>query len=261
MEVSIAAAEHVLSDSPPTYAQMDCYKFVRQSVRDAGGEMAYAGANDVYRNGVTEVIPMSDAVGQGRLKSGWALFIVEPESDTTPAKYRGDGMQDASHMGLYTDMHVTQPDGSQHYVEVAHSSASKGGVVASTLKNGWNWAGMLKDVDYSDWEAQEVAATQYAMVDVPEGENLRMRETPSSDGKYMLKIPRGAQLEITAHQNGFGQTRYYGHVGWVDERFLRYLTPREEAAQAGTEDGEVMALLRECQAALDKAMEAIAGVQ
>lgn len=264
MRVSEAAAEYVLSDRPPLYAELDCFKFVRQCVRDCGGEMRYSGSNDVFRNGCAEVMPLGDAIAYDKLKSGWALFIVEPESESTPAKYRGDGWQDASHMGLFTDMHVTRPDGAQHYVEVAHSSASRGGVVGSKLQNAWNWAGRLKDVDYSEWdETEAMTVSRYATVDVPEGEHLRMRETPGPDGRYVLRIPRGKELEATAHENGFARVRYGGFTGWVDERFLRYTREAVsgEAGSSGAAPGTVEARLLALRAEVDALLSEVRGEQ
>lgn len=235
MAVAETMVDYAKQVPPIPYSQYDCYKIVRQAVRDNGGDMQYSGSNDVYRNGCEWVMPLYDAIAQEKLLTGMVLFIVEPDSDSTPAKYRGDGKGDASHMGLFTGLTDLETG---VLTEVVHSSASRGGVYPSTLKNAWNWAGKLKDVDYSEWtefgESTDSeqggasakttpSATQYATVDVPEGENLRMREIPASGGKYMLKIPRGTELTIIAHKNGFGQTTYRGFTGWVDERYLRYV--------------------------------------
>lgn len=223
-DVSVAAVEYVSSNPPPTYAEMDCYRFVRQCVRDNGGDMKYAGSNDVFRNGITEHMPLSDAIAQDKLKSGWALFIVEPVGSGTPEKYRNDGLGDASHMGLYTDL-TNNETGER--VEVAHSSASRGKVAASTLKNAWNWAAKLKDVDYSDWdeEAEEADSVgggrdsqrpQRVNTAVIVADTLRARKTLSTrdSGNVVMTMRKGQVL--TGIQTGFtfdsGEPAVYGKI-------------------------------------------------
>lgn len=151
MDVAVRMVKYAEERPVIPYAQYDCYNIVRRAVETCGGSMRYSGSNNVYRNGVKNLMPLGDAIAKGLLKAGWVLFIVRPESEKLPAQYRGDGRQDAYHMGIYADMRGG--DGVTNY-EVVHSSASRGGVYPSTLKNAWNWAAELVDVDYSDWHAE-----------------------------------------------------------------------------------------------------------
>lgn len=118
-----------------TYEDEKCDKFVRNSFARAGGKMdTYAGSNDMFRRACTKIVPLQDAVKSGELRRGWLLFIRDFD-DEEPRQYQGDGLGNAWHVGIYTG--PGDP-------EVMHSSASRGGVAASTLKNAWNMAGPPK---------------------------------------------------------------------------------------------------------------------
>ena len=126
-------------DAPPQIVYKDemCDKFVRNSYeRAGGGKMTrWAGSNDMYRNALSCLYPLDMAKGQGILVPGAVLFIVKPGYNP---KYKDD-LGDAEHIGILT----LSP-----HAEVMHSSASRGGVYPSTLKNAWTHAGLLKEVSY-----------------------------------------------------------------------------------------------------------------
>lgn len=231
---TVAAALSLLAQEPPiTYSQMDCQKFVRECVHLAGGEMRYAGSNDMYRNACTWTGTLGEARGGGHLVPGALLFIVERDGGE-PAQYQPDGLGNASHVGLY----CADPS-----AEVAHSSASRGQVAASTLQNGWTHVGLAKAIAYDAPEVENSAIPETAVVNVPEGEGLRMRKAPAPDGEYMLRIPSGTRLSITARQNGYAQTTYGGFTGWVSGSHLA-------AQQAPAASTDAMDRLRAIHAAL-----------
>ncbi len=245
IQVAQSAIRHVQRTPPISYDEMDCYRFIRQCVRDSGGDMRYAGTNDVFRAGLTERLPLDTAIAQQKLAPGWALFIVRKEGDGTPEKYRNDGFGDAYHMGLYTE-------GAQAgEIPVAHSSQSRGIVCASTLQNGWNWAGRLKDVAYAEdgTESGDTPATDPPPVRgtvTTESGDLIMRKLPGGQAvrgqQYLLKIPRGAHIDILRQEevNGerWGQTRYANkngdHTGWVSMDFVRLETETGEPPSTDT---------------------------
>ena len=114
-----------------TYAQEDCQKFVEETMVRAGGKMPnYAGSNDMFRNACSEVHPL-----QGVPPLGALLFIVVHDGGE-PEQYK-DNLGNASHVGIATG----KP-------EVVHSSATRGGVAESTLKNGWTHYGLIKGLTY-----------------------------------------------------------------------------------------------------------------
>ena len=78
------------------------------------------------------------------MPKGALLFILEPVGPKTPAKFRNDGIGDATHMGIVTG----RGDGA------IHSSSSRGCVATSKFKGktipngGWNRIGMLDVFSY-----------------------------------------------------------------------------------------------------------------
>ena len=132
-----------------SYSQMDCQAFVEQCLRDCGREINLAGSNAWIRFVMDHgwVGTPEECVQQhGRIPKGAFLFILEQDGKE-PAKYQGDGIGNASHIGL-----VTMPEGEG----AIHSSASRGCVCESrfegkTIRNGgWNRVGLWADVAY-DW--------------------------------------------------------------------------------------------------------------
>lgn len=130
------------------YSQMDCQAFVEQCLRDCGLDMNLAGSNawfrEVYKNG--QVMTPEDCVKRyGKVPKGAFLFILKNDGGE-PAKYKPDGLGNASHIGL-----VTMPRGEG----AIHSSSSRGMVCESkfagkTIRNGgWNRVGLWNRVEYS----------------------------------------------------------------------------------------------------------------
>lgn len=214
-KVVVRKALELLARVPPiAYTQMDCQGFVKACVNQSGGSMVFAGSNDMFRNACEWIGTVDEARASGRLAPGALLFLLE-HNGKEPERYKADGIGNASHVGLYT---------AAQQAEVVHSSKGKGCVNATGLANGWTHMGLAKAIEYavSDGEAVQPAPHLRVTVAVPQGEHLRMRETPSASGAYMQRIPSGTALVVIARQNGFAQAGYAGHTGWVDERFLAY---------------------------------------
>ena len=59
------------------------------------------------------------------------------------------------------------------------------------------------------------------------GGELNFRETPSKSGVFIMKIPYGAQLNITeiSGDGAWGKTTYGGKTGWVMMSFLSTAVP------------------------------------
>lgn len=141
MDTVHTAVNYVQSSNPPAYSDMDCQAFIEASVNENGSpKINYRGSNDMFRNALVWSGTLSEAKSKDYLKPGVWLFIVE-HNGNEPEKYKADGIGNASHVGIYTDYNG---------IQVAHSSSSRGGVFASTLKNGWTHVGVPKDVLF-DW--------------------------------------------------------------------------------------------------------------
>lgn len=129
------------------YSEMDCQAFIERCLKDCGDKTNLSGSNAWYRevmkNGWVGT-PEECVRMQGKVPKGAFIFILKEVSDSTPAKYRDDGIGDAIHIGIVTDKDKG----------AIHSSKSKGEVCQSefhgkTIKNGgWNRVGLWDKVDY-----------------------------------------------------------------------------------------------------------------
>lgn len=208
------AAEAAVTRNPPIlYAEEDCQAFVENTVKRAGGDMGdYRGSNDMYRNACDKIMTLEDARIEGVIMPGTVLFIVEQDGGE-PGRYKADGLGNASHIGIYS--------GGQY--EVVHSSASRGRVAASTLKNGWTHAGWLKEIDYGgrpQEENQEVVQVSTGYIDLPAEENVFLRISPSKKSAWFARVPGQAAVDIVSTSGGWTRVRWGGHDGYVMSEFI-----------------------------------------
>jgi len=160
-----------------TYQQMDCQAFIEYCVQQCGGKMDYAGSNDMYRNAQVYLATIANAKAEGKLVPGAGLLIVEEVSSKTPAKYRGDGLGDATHIGFYVGENaLTDVDksGKSRVCNVVHSGQTMGRVAGSTLKNGWTHVMLFREIEYGFTVAAGVQlggalAAEDTVKDDPEG--------------------------------------------------------------------------------------------
>lgn len=237
-----------------SYSQMDCQAFVEQCLRDCGLEKNLAGSNawfrEVSHNGA--VLTPEECVRQfGCVPAGAFLFILTQDGGE-PAKYHGDGLGNASHIGIATG----RGEGA------IHSSASRGCVAESkfrgkTIHGGWNRVGLWNRVayDYGEGESGVAETSQEstaAGADAGNGEtggertsrlqspvsqavvwaaNGRPVNTRSGPGKgYALskagKLAVGTAVEILKRRNGWCRIRVTDEHGavwycWMTEEFLK----------------------------------------
>lgn len=204
------AAEAAVLRSPPiTYQQEDCQAFIEQTVKRAGGRMKdYRGSNDMYRNACTSVVPLKGA----KLRPGMVLFIVKHDG-REPERYKADGKGNADHVGWYTG----------GIYEVVHSSASRGQVAPSTLKNGWTHAGWLKEIDYGERpqeEKQEVTHMSTGYIDLPADNNVFLRISPNRESSWYARVPGQDAVEIVSTSGGWVRVKWGGYDGYIDSKYV-----------------------------------------
>lgn len=125
------------------YSEMDCQAFVEWCLKQCGLDKDLAGSNAWYREvrNHGEVMTPEECVRElGTVPPGAFLFIVEHDGGE-PAKYKPDGLGNASHIGIVTG----KGEGA------IHSSASRGCVAESkfqnrTISGGWNMVGLYDQV-------------------------------------------------------------------------------------------------------------------
>lgn len=216
-----------------TYDEMDCQAFVEHCVRQAGGRMDYAGSNDMARNAVW-LGTLENAKAAGKLVPGAGMLIHEDTEANLPAKYRGDGLGDFSHVGLYVGENAltdTDKNGKSRSCDVVHSSSTMRRVAGSTLKNGWTHVMWFSEIDYGadvqpgveigaeisqettvDANGAEggltagtpaASAERYATVVSPDGNPVKLRKTASQKEPVYWKVNNGARVLVERERDGW----------------------------------------------------------
>lgn len=249
-----AVVEKMIGLKGTSYEEIDCQASIERAVFLAGGKMSYSGSNAMARN--LEWLGTLDnalAYFDGNLPIGAGLFINEEVSSGTPAKYRGDGLGDFTHVGLYAGKNAlwdTDKKGNYRACDAIHSSSSMGRVAGSTLKNGWTHVGLFKEIDYginveadvqlspnaeaflnesqnepnmvvSNNENVPVQQTsyRYAVVISENGKPVRVREKPYKGAITKYSVPVGTRLMVIREKDGFYQVMYKGKARWLMKEF------------------------------------------
>lgn len=238
-----------------TYDEMDCQAFVEYCVKQAGGRMDYRGSNDMARNAVW-LGTLENAKAAGKLVPGAGMLIHEDTEANLPAKYRGDGLGDFSHVGLYVGENAltdVDKNGDARSCDVVHSSATMGRVAGSTLANGWTHAMWFPEIDYGNDAGLEVdqgadsgdvadggmdmsdeltagtpatSVKRYAVVISPDGGPVKLRKSASKDESLYWHVNPGARVQVEHERDGWALIRAIctdGHTrrAYMMSHFLR----------------------------------------
>ena len=245
------------------YSEMDCQKFVEWCLEQCGLKKDLAGSNawfrEVYNNGA--IMTPEECVKQlGTVPAGAFLFILEQDGGE-PAKYKPDGLGNASHIGIVTG----KGEGA------IHSSASRGCVAESKFKNktingGWNRVGLYDKVvfNYGDGPAVDPddpdpvtpdpapePVKRYATVWSEDDMPVNTRKGPGKEyGQSKAgKLACGTVVEILKQQKGWDYiccTDRNGAVWycWMMDEFLTptsgesETTPSEDPAEPAADPDE-----------------------
>ena len=230
------------------YSEMDCQAFVEWCLRQCGMNKDLAGSNAWYREVMKNGAIMSpeECVRQlGCVPEGAFLFIHAFDGGE-PAKYRGDGLGNASHIGLCT--------GKRGEGAIA-SSKSRGCVAESkfkgkTINGGWNAVGLWDKVDYDygggsgsgtggggsgqpDPEPEPSFETMAIVGNVPAGnrQDVNLRTRASTSSKMLERVPCGKTVEILKYGSEWCKVKYKNITGYM---MTQYLIFEDEDTPAGT---------------------------
>ena len=247
------------------YREMDCQAFVERAMSDAGLYRNLSGSNAWYREMTWTGTPEECVRKYGTIPVGAFLFILKP-SGGEPKKYQGDGIGNASHIGIYTGMtgaQMCQAGGKGREYDFGdgaiHSSSSRGMVCTSifagkSINGGWNQVGLWNAIDYGidiDGNGKqqqggdmENVTKRSGTVSVGAGKCVKLRNSASTESRLYYDIPHGSAIEVSIE----GDEWSYGSAvdnkgqlrsGWMMSKFIVY-----GDAPAGTESGEKNIVIR-----------------
>ena len=206
---------------------MDCQAFVERCLKDIGIDLNLAGSNAWYRRMTWTGTPEACLARFGRIPAGAFLFILKRDGKE-PAKYRADGIGNASHIGIGT------PDGA------IHSSASRGCVARSafagrTIPGGWNRVGLWAALDYGpDISLSSVTPTnhkegslameiQSVTVSSANGKPVKLRQAASPSSKAYaswVEIPCGTVGVLLEKGETWSRCQFGRQAGYMQSRYL-----------------------------------------
>lgn len=143
------------------YSKMDCQAFVERCLKDIGISRNLAGSNAWYRQMTWTGTPAECIASFGKIPKGAFLFILKQDGKE-PAKYKPDGIGNASHIGIYTGMsgaEMCKLSGVQdavkyNYGDGAINSSSTHKCVCTSrfagkaISGGWNRIGLWDALTY-----------------------------------------------------------------------------------------------------------------
>lgn len=219
------------------YSRMDCQAFWEACLKDAGVRLNLAGSNAWYRRMSWTGTPEECKKQFGSIPRGACLFILKADGKE-PARYQGDGIGNASHIGVYTGRGKG----------ALHSSSSKGQVCESafagkTINGGWNRIGLWAVLSYGEkidkmlsGGAKEQAnqASEKTVFDALEGYTgsaivvttnggpLNVRDGANGPKKTSLPVgtPVTVRQTVTDKSGALWAQIDYVATGWVLAEFL-----------------------------------------
>ena len=203
------------------YSDMDCQAFVEQCLKDAGISKNLPGSNAWYREMTWVGTPEECKASFGKIPVGAFLFILKQDGGE-PAKYKPDGIGNASHIGIYSGT------GEGAY----HSSASVGFVCESKFKGksisgGWNRVGLWDRLEYdidipgNSGRSEKPVSSEVAIVSANSGSTVNMRKGPATTAALVARVPVGAPVNVIDRDKGWARVEYAGDTGYMMEAFLR----------------------------------------
>lgn len=218
------------------YSDMDCQKFVEQCMKDVGLREDLPGSNAWYRH-----VMRNGWVGTpeecmrtfGQIPKGALLFILE-NNGKEPAKYLGDGVGNALHIGIVIHRHEG----------AIHSSQSRGSVCYSkfqdkTIPNGgWNRIGLYNKFTYGksiDWmlehgsqggseeppaedeDEKEVVCLQGKVI-AKDGSTVNLRKTKGGD--LLERVRVGTPVTVVDYGPEWCKVIVGNKTGWMMTQFV-----------------------------------------
>ena len=135
-------------------------------------------------------------------------------------RYATGDLTDYYHVGVVTN---TAP------LEITHctSTGNVNGIAYDSAADTWTHVGILKNVDSEGTQADEGknAAHDLAVVYSENGDPVRLRSKPTTDGEYntVAKIPPGAPAEILEQAGEWATVRWNGQRGYMMSKYLRVI--------------------------------------
>ena len=209
----------------------------------AQGSSIYHGSNRIIRAYCSDAFRLTSVE---QLEPGMAVWKHRNDGSESGEYKQGGKYYDPDLTGNYYHIGLVASVSPLRIIHASLPAAKVDTTVKGVSGTPWGWAAHLDAVDYAGGGGTVIqpAGTNWGTVATVSG-GLNMRETPGTNGKYMLSIPKGSRVQIlqkTAAGDGslWGQTQWanaYGtHAGWVS---MAYVTLDDETDAPEPQTGDV----------------------
>lgn len=217
------------------YERMDCQAFVETCLKACGISLNLPGSNAWYRRMTWTGTPAECKELFGKIPVGAFLFILKQDGGE-PEKYKGDGIGNASHIGIKTG----RGQGA------INSSKSRGGVCESkfadkAISGGWNRIGLWTEVDYGaeiNRELEGGTGSVQARVTAPSGATVNLRKEKSKGSALVDQIPIGTVVTVLDDDGKWSRILANGKSGYMMDEFLIPLDDDETGIGEPAYDGQ-----------------------
>lgn len=212
------------------YDVMDCQAFVEACMEQVGISADLSGSNTWYRQMTWAGSPEECNAHFGYIPKGAILYILEHDGNE-PERYRGDGIGNASHMGIYTGRGEGAIHSSFTRKCVAYSAFS-----GRSIPGGWNRIGLWNRFDYGEKINALLdggaggESNMNAIVESTNKQGVNLREQKSTNSRLIMKIPEGAGVTVIDDDGAWCAIEYQGTNGYAMRQFLRYVETQEQPA-------------------------------
>ena len=138
-------------------------------------------------------------------------------------RYFVGDLLDYYHVGVVTG---TDPLVITHCTE----SAQANGIAKDYTLEGWTRFGVVDDMEYEGQWDEPAPVHDLAIVYSEDGNPVRMRKAPTTASETIVKVPRGAQVEVVESAADWSTIVYNGQRGYMMSEFLRVvgMVPAED---------------------------------
>ena len=161
-------------------------------------------------------------------------LVVKARGETNPryhlherykpgGRYNMDDLLDYYHVGVVTS---TNPLTITHCTDTGLIN----GIARDYTLEGWTHIGIVDDMEYEGQWDEPVPAHDIAIVYSEDGNPVRMRKAPTTASETIVKVPKGAQVEVVESTSDWSTILWNGKRGYMMSEFLRVIgmTPAED---------------------------------
>lgn len=132
-------------------------------------------------------------------------------------RYAIGDLLDYYHVGVVTNVAP---------LEITHctSTGNINGIAYDSTAESWTHVGIVDDLEYEDqWDDATAPVHDIAIVYSEDGNPVRMRKAPTTASETIVKVPKGAQVEVTESADGWSTILWNDRRGYMMTDFLRVI--------------------------------------